>query len=80
MLMQVISVVGAMLVLGAYAGHQLERLRRETYAYQLMNLIGGASLTVAAMATKQAGLILVEGAWTLISVFGLLKLMRRATR
>lgn len=76
MLMQVTSVLGAVLVLGAFAAHQLERLARDTYAYQLMNLIGGASLTVAAMATKQAGLILVEGAWTLISLFGLLKLMR----
>ena len=76
MLMQLISIAGAVLMLGAYAAHQMERLGRDTYAYQLMNLIGAAALTAAAMATKQAGLILVEGAWTLISVFGLLKLMR----
>jgi hypothetical protein len=76
MLMQVISVAGAVLILTAFAAHQMERLNRDTYAYQLMNLFGGAALTIAAMATRQAGLILVEGAWTVISVFGLVKLMR----
>lgn len=76
MLMQVTSVLGALLMLTAYGAHQMERLDRDTYAYQLMNLIGGASLTIAAMATRQAGLILVEAAWTLISIVGLVKLMR----
>ena len=77
MLMQVISILGAVLVLGAYAAHQLERLPRETYAYQLMNLFGGASLVAAARATRQPGLMIVEGTWALISLGGLVKLMRK---
>lgn len=76
MLMQVISIVGAVLVLGAYGAHQLERLPRDTYAYQLMNLFGGASLFAAATLTGQFGLMLVEGSWALISLGGLVKLMR----
>ncbi len=77
MLMQVISIVGAVLVLGAYAAHQLERLPRETYTYQLMNLFGGASLFAAATLTGQFGLMIVEGAWAVISLGGLVQLMRR---
>jgi hypothetical protein len=77
MLMQVISILGALLVLGAYAANQLDRLGVHSYPYLLMNLLGAGALTVSAIATRQAGLILVEGAWTLISVVGLLRALRR---
>ena len=79
MLMQVISILGALLVLTAYGAHQIERLRYDTYTYQVLNLIGGAALLVAAVTTRQAGLIIMEGAWTLISAGGLVKVMRRKT-
>jgi hypothetical protein len=75
MLMQVISIAGAVMVLIAYAAHQMERMRVETFAYQLLNLCGGAMLVAAAITTRQAGLILMEGAWVVISVYGLVKLM-----
>ena len=77
MLMQVISILGALLVLTAYGAHQIERLRYDTYTYQVLNLIGGAALLVAAITTRQAGLIIMEGAWTVISAGGLVKVMRR---
>lgn len=78
MLMQAVSLLGALLVLGAYAGNQLDRLPTHSYPYLLMNLFGAGALTAAAMNTGQAGLILVEGAWTLISVFGLVKVLRKS--
>ena len=77
MLMQVISIAGALLVLAAYGAHQIERLRYDTYTYQLLNLAGGAALLTAAITTQQAGLILMEGAWTIISFGGLVKVMRK---
>ena len=77
MLMQVISIVGALMVLFAYGGHQMERLSSETYTYQLLNLFGGAALLIAAVTTRQAGLIIMEGAWTLISAGGVVKLLRK---
>ena len=77
MLMQVISILGALLVLTAYGAHQLDRLRSNTYTYQVLNLLGGAALLVAAITTRQAGLIIMEGAWTVISFGGLIKVIRR---
>ena len=77
MLMQVISVAGALLVLTAYAAHQLKRMHAETWAYQILNLAGGAMLFWAALTTRQAGLILMEGAWTVISMYGLVQVWRR---
>ena len=76
MLMQVISIAGALMVLTAYAAHQFDRLSKETYTYQLLNTIGGAALVAAAITTRQAGLIIMEGAWTVISFAGLIKVMR----
>lgn len=76
MLMQVISIGGALFVLTAYGAHQLGRMHAETYTYQLLNLIGGAMLLAAAVTTRQAGLILMEGAWTVISAYGVVKVMR----
>ena len=77
MLMQAISIAGAVMVLIAYAAHQMERMRVETYAYQLLNLFGGALLVAAAITTRQAGLILMEGSWVVVSAYGLVKLMWR---
>lgn len=77
MVIQAISIGGAMLVLFAYAGNQLKRMHPETYTYQLLNLIGGAALLFAAITTKQAGLILMEGAWTVISAAGLWRVAAR---
>ena len=77
MAMQVISIAGALMVLTAYAAHQLRRMHSQTYLYQLLNLCGGALLCWAAFSTRQAGLILMEGAWTVISAYGLVQVIRR---
>lgn len=76
MLMQVISVAGAVMVLGAFAALQLGKLKAETYPYQLLNLGGGFCLFVAALPTQQLGLIAVEGAWALLAAGGLWKVYR----
>jgi hypothetical protein len=78
MLIQAISILGALMVLMAYGGHQIKRLRADTYTYQVLNLLGGAALLVAAITTRQAGLIIMEGAWTVISAGGLWRVMRGA--
>jgi membrane-bound ClpP family serine protease len=78
MVIQVISVIGALLVLFAFGGHQIKRLDAETYTYQVLNLIGGAALLVAALTARQAGLIIMEGAWTVISAMGLWKVAQRS--
>lgn len=74
---QVISIVGAALLLGAYAARAF-RLIEANRAFDLtLNLVGGVLLCWVALGTRQLGLILIEAAWSLISLVGLVRLAWR---
>ena len=73
MLIQLTSIAGAVLILAAYAAHQAGRMSRETPAYHVINAGGGALLLVVAVATWQIGFIVLEAAWTVISLVALLR-------
>ena len=65
---QAISVVGALLVLAAYAGHQMGLIARSNPLYSWMNLVGSLVLAVIAFRAQQWGFVLLEGAWAIVSV------------
>lgn len=74
-MIQLISIAGALLILLPFAGSQLGRLSPHSLAYQLMNLVGAASLTTVAVIEVQYGFILLEGIWTIMSAIGLGKVL-----
>jgi hypothetical protein len=78
-MLQVISVAGALLILLPFAGSQLGRLSSDSLAYQLMNLVGAALLTAVAVVERQAGFILLEGSWTIVTIVGLWRLKQDKT-
>ena len=75
-MLQVISVAGALLILLPFSGSQLGRLSTASLSYQLMNLIGAALLTAVAVIERQAGFILLEGTWSVVSIVGLSRVMK----
>jgi hypothetical protein len=73
MVYQVASILGAILLLGAYLGLQRGWLDARTRVYNALNFVGAGLLLWIAVVDQRAGFILVEGAWALFSVPGLLK-------
>ncbi|HXI12519.1 MAG TPA: hypothetical protein VNM92_07720 [Thermoanaerobaculia bacterium] len=77
MFYQILSITGALLVLTAFVANQMKKLDRETVAYQLLNFLGGTALLITAIESVQYGFILMEGAWAIVSFWGLVTLRKR---
>jgi drug/metabolite transporter (DMT)-like permease len=73
MLNQLIAGLGAALVLGAYLALQRGWLAREDRSYNALNFVGAALLTWVALEDRRWGFIVLEGAWALLSVPGMLR-------
>jgi hypothetical protein len=67
---QVLQVIGALMILAAFTLAQFQRLDQRSYSYLLLNLIGSALLAVLAFLERQWGFLLLEGAWALVSLWG----------
>lgn len=70
---QLVSFVGALLILIGYAGHQLSWINGRSVAYNILNAAGSAILFWIALHPFQIGFIVLEGVWTLISLWALLR-------
>ena len=77
MFMQVVSVVGAVLILGAYAALQAGKLDRASLSFCLANFVGSALLTWVAVLERNSGFILLEGTWAILSLLPLLSRRQR---
>jgi hypothetical protein len=74
---QILSLVGAALLLGAYALQTATRDGAHKTTYLTMNLFGSAALTVTAIVNNQIGFIILEGIWAIISVVSLIKVLKQ---
>lgn len=68
---QLIQIVGALLILAAFAAVQFERMRPDSRLYLALNLIGSIILAVLAWLDSQWGFLLLEGVWAIVSAWGL---------
>lgn len=73
---QVVSLVGSMLILGAFIAAQVKWLETSHPLYIWLNFIGSGILAVVAVIEAQWGFLLLEGVWALVSLWSLVKLMR----
>ena len=72
---QIIGLAGAVLILAPFAASQVGRLRTTTITYQVLNVVGASILTAIAILESQYAFILVEGAWALMSLVGLRRVL-----
>jgi hypothetical protein len=62
---QLAQVVGALLILAAYALTQFGVLNHRSYWYIGLNLVGATALAILAWYEEQWGFLLLEGVWAL---------------
>jgi hypothetical protein len=76
-MIQVLSVIGAILILAAYGAVQMRWLTAG-FTFSLVNLAGSLILAVVAVVEEQIGFALLEGVWAAISIAALVSAMRGA--
>lgn len=76
-MLQAVSVAGALLILGAFAANQLGWIRPSQLPYAFANLVGAGILTVVALADRQVGFVVLQGAWSVVSLIGIVGILRR---
>jgi hypothetical protein len=77
---QVLSSIGALVILIAYIGHQMKWMDSERASYNLLNTVGGAILAYVAIRPLQVGFVVLEGTWTVISLYALYRTLSRRTQ
>jgi hypothetical protein len=77
---QLAQVIGAVLILAAYALAQFGVLNQRSYWYIGLNLVGAAALAILAWHEKQWGFLLLEGVWALVSAVALVQRLRGEPR
>ena len=74
--MDLIQIGGALLVLAAFTAAQLGRVDQRSPGYLALNVVGSAALAFDALHGREWGFLLLEGAWTLVSAWGLAARLR----
>jgi hypothetical protein len=76
LVLQMISVLGALAILGAFAANVFGWIRPSNLWYSVANFLGSAVLTVVAVIDQQLGFLLLEGTWALVSLWGIFSALR----
>ncbi len=77
---QLIQIVGALLILTAFAAVQFDRMRPDSRIYLALNLVGSLILAVLAWVESQWGFLLLEGVWAIVSAWALARALREPVR
>ena len=71
-----VQIAGALAILAAFALAQAGALDQHSRRYLVLNLAGSAVLAVDAYVERQWGFLLLEGAWAVVSAWGLAAVLR----
>jgi hypothetical protein len=72
---QVIQIIGALIILGAFAGSQLGELPTDSRLYLALNVVGSVILAILAVVETQIGFLLLEAVWAAVSAWSLFVLL-----
>jgi hypothetical protein len=73
----VVELLGAALILSAFTLAQMGRLETSSLGYLVLNVAGAGILAAAAAVDGDIGFLVLEGVWTAVSAYGLVRLLLR---
>ena len=73
------EVVGALLILAAFALNQFRGLDRHGAPYLLLNVAGCVILSIIAVNHRQWGFFVLQTVWGIVALWGLVALVRGRT-
>jgi hypothetical protein len=73
---QVFQIVGAVLILVAFAAAQKDAMSPHSIAYLVLNLVGSVILTGMALHGEDWGFLLLEVVWAAVSAWSLVAVLR----
>jgi hypothetical protein len=68
---QAVQILGALAILACFVAAQLDRLDAESLRYLIPNAAGSSALAATAVLSADWGFVFLEGAWALVSYWGL---------
>lgn len=78
--LQIVSILGALAVLGAFAADQFGWVDPTRLSYALANFVGATILAAIAVIDQQVGFIVLQGAWAALSLWGIASILRGGPR
>jgi hypothetical protein len=72
-MMQIVSVVGAVIILAAYVAGQRGWLDPRSRRYAFANFVGAGAVAIVALVEEQWGFLLLEGTWSLVSLYSFMR-------
>ena len=72
----VVGLAGTLMILVAFFLLQVGRLSGNGIPYQLLNLFGAGGVLLSLAGAFNVSVALLEGAWVLVSAYGLLRTLR----
>jgi len=76
---QLVQIVGAVLILVAFAAAQFGAMDPHSRLYLVLNFVGSLILAVLAWRERQWGFLLLESVWAAVSLWGLRSSLRSAS-
>lgn len=71
-----IGFVGVAILLAAFFLNLSNKMNKDSVAYLSMNILGAGLACYASVRLKYFPFILLEGCWTLVSIIGLIKVIK----
>ncbi len=72
-----VELLGAAFILSAFTLAQMGRLETSSLPYLLLNVAGAGILAAAAAVDGDIGFLVLEGVWTAVSAYGIVRLLLR---